>query len=75
MNVTRTVDWKKQLIALVKASGQEVIDRAEDLVGEGDLLIDISIWLRFPQDGVPTVEVTREYASENSFKVYGGESK
>lgn len=27
---------RKQLVELVKVSGQEVIDRAEDLVGEGD---------------------------------------
>ena len=61
--------WKEYLIDLVKASGQDVIDRAEDLVGQGELLTDITIWLRFPQDGFPTIEVTREYVCENSIEV------
>ena len=35
---------KEELIELVKASGQEIIDRAEDLVGDGDLITDFDIW-------------------------------
>ena len=67
-----TSDWKEKLVELVKASGQEVIN--DDIVGEGDLLDDISIWLRFPIDGVPTVEVTRGYACRAAFDVYTKES-
>ena len=36
-------EFRKQLVELVKASGQEVIDRAEDLVGEGDALSEFDI--------------------------------
>lgn len=60
---------REKLIKLVKASGQEVIDRAEDLVGDGDLIIDIDIWLRFPSDECPTIEVTRSHASKRAFDV------
>lgn len=62
---------KEQLVEIVKSLGQEVIDRAEDLVGEGDMLTDIDIWLRvpIPMDEIPTVEVTRGYGSKNSIKV------
>ena len=56
--------YNERLIEQVKALGQEVIDRAEDLVGEGDLITDFDIWLRFPQDSsFPTIEVTRSHAS------------
>lgn len=55
--------YNERLIEQVKALGQEVIDRAEDLVGEGDLIIDFDIWLRFPQGDFPTIETTRSYAS------------
>lgn len=39
-------EFRKQLVELVKASGQEVIDRAEDLVGEGDLIFDFGFRFR-----------------------------
>ena len=55
--------YKERLIEQVKALGQEVIDRAEDLIGDGDLIADFDIWLRFPQDAYPTIEVNRSHAS------------
>lgn len=60
---------REKLIELVKASGQEVIDRAEDLVGDGDLITDFDIWLRFPAGECPTVEVTRSHSSRKAFNV------
>lgn len=59
-------EFRNMLVEMVKASGQEVIDRAEELVGSGDLLTDFDIWLRFPLDngrvlGVPTIELTKSY--------------
>ena len=61
--------YREQLIELVKASGQEVIDRAEDLVGDGELMTEFTIQLLFPQDGVPTISTTREYVSKNAMEV------
>lgn len=59
-------DYRKQLVEMVKAAGQDVIDRAEDLVGNGDLLCGFDIWLRFPQGGdLPTIEVTKSYIPKN----------
>lgn len=62
-------EFRKQLVELVKASGQEVIDRAEDLVGEGDALSEFDIWLRFPSDSIPTIEVSKSYCSKNAITV------
>lgn len=61
--------YRQKLIELVKAAGQDVIDRAEDLVGNGDLICDFDIWLRFPKNGVPTIELTRSYLSKNSINI------
>ena len=61
--------YRQKLIEMVKAAGQDVIDRAEDLVGNGGLICDFDIWLRFPQDGVPTIELTRSYLSKNSIDI------
>ena len=61
--------YREQLIKLVKASGQEVIDRAEDLVGDGELMTEFTIQLLFPKDEVPTISTTREYVSKKSMEV------
>lgn len=73
-------EFRKNLVELVKASGQEVIDRAEDLVGEGDALSEFGIWLRFPMGetsiltGCPTVEVIKSYCSKNAIKLLTNEN-
>lgn len=66
--------FRELLVKMVKAAGQEVIDRAEDLVGNGDLISDFDIWLRFPTDGrmfsgCPTIEVTRGHCAKECYKV------
>lgn len=68
-------EFRKLLVNMVKASGQELIDRAEDLVGDGDLISGFDIWLRFPVDGnmmtgVPTIEVTRTHIAKKSCDVF-----
>ena len=61
---------RQKLVKLVKVAGQEVIDRAEDLVGEDiNFLTDFDIWLRFLDDGFPTVEVTRSHLVRNAYSV------
>lgn len=67
-------DFRKMLVEMVKASGQEVIDRAEDLVGNGDLITDFNIWIRFPTDGrmlsgCPEIEVTRSHIEKHAYEV------
>lgn len=65
-------DFRKRLVEMVKASGQEVIDRAEELVGDGDLITDFDIWLRFPisiDDYAATIEVTRSHLSRKAMDV------
>ena len=77
-------EFRNMLVETVKASGQEVIDRAEELVGSGDLLTDFDIWLRFPIDngrvsGVPTIELAKSYLSKEGMntiiKSYANDSK
>ena len=66
------MDYREKLTAMVKAAGQEVIDRAEDLVGNGDLITDFNIWLRFPQNELPTIEVSREHIVKRSIDFLKG---
>ena len=59
------------LIKMVKATGQELIDRAEELVGHPELITDFDIWLQFPQglDDVPKIEVSTSVVSRKAFDV------
>lgn len=54
-------NYREYLKALVKAAGKELIERADDLVGNGDLISSFDIWINFPQDSVPTIEVQRAH--------------
>ena len=69
--------YREKLIAMVKASGQELINRAEDLVGQGGHITDFNIWLRFPQGEfpTPTIEVTREHISTRAVNVLCPEAR
>lgn len=60
---------RERLIELVKAMGRELEHRAENLVGDTDGMTDFDIWLRFPMDSLPTIEVQRSIASKECFGV------
>ena len=62
MSVSHYTSRESQ-IANVKALGQEVIDRAEDIVGEGSQITDLDVWLHFPQGDMPSLEITRSHLS------------
>ena len=44
------IKYKEEMIQLIKASGQELINRAEDIVGQADLLTDLTIKFYFSTD-------------------------
>lgn len=56
-------DPRKRLIQEVKDCGQDLVDRAEDFVGNFDFMTDFSIDIRFRVTGkeAPTIEVNHEY--------------
>ena len=60
---------REEMVALVKAAGREVEQRAEDLVGNADGMTDLDIWLRFPLRESPQITVTRDYKSKECFDV------
>lgn len=67
----KSEEFRELLVEMVKSSGRELIDRAEDLVGNGDLISDFGIRISFPTDGrmlieVPIIEVTRSHISKKS---------
>lgn len=55
---------KEKLIEQVKMLGQEVIDRAEDIVGDNDFRCSLDVRLIFSHEGPPEIECTSTYMSK-----------
>ena len=67
-------EFKQSLVEMVKACGEELIERAEDLVGEADLLTDFDICISFPINnydftGVPSIDVASSCLSKKAMDV------
>lgn len=65
------IEFKDTLVNVVKAMGEELIERAEDLVGNADGMNDIDIYIRIPIDGyrfdgTPTIELSRSHLSKRA---------
>lgn len=54
---------KEILINMVKSAGQELIDRAEDFVGDTLWMTDVDIFINIPVnlDEVPYISVDKKY--------------
>ena len=58
------------MVELVKAAGQEVINRASDLVGDDfESCTEFDIVLSFPYEALPKITVRREHAIMNCYDV------
>lgn len=66
--------FKEQMVEMVKATGQELIDRAEELVGEGEGTTCFDIWLSFPcwngDISCPEIQVNHKYINRKGLDAY-----
>ena len=73
-------EFRAKLAELVRASGQELIDRADEIVGDTTLItgFDISIDFGFYEgrlETAPKITVNHEYISRNVIKVLSEKEK
>lgn len=57
-------EFRKYLASCVKASGEMIIEMAEDIVGETDNISDLSINIAFDyeyMDSIPEITITRSH--------------
>ena len=67
--------YRKHIIKMVKAAGEELAKNADKFVGNGDLTVHFKILLDFPQisDGeCPTITVTQQYVSDEATNIQLG---
>lgn len=63
-------NFQQKLIQAVKDAGQEIVDNAEDFVGSGSMLSDMTITIRFdPEHGMylPTIDVDKTYLCKRAY--------
>ena len=65
-------DHNERLIEMVKAAGQEIIDRAEEIVGNTERRVDFDITIDFPQDDAwaPTLTVYNKSILHKAATIY-----
>lgn len=61
------VDRREILINMVKSAGKEMIDRAEDFVGDTLWMTDFDIYISIPValDDLPSISVDKKYTPKS----------
>lgn len=64
------VDRREILINMVKSAGKEMIDRAEDFVGNTLWMTDLDIYISIPValDDLPSISVDKKYTPKSMFE-------
>ena len=60
-------DYLVSLTHNIQALARDLEELAPDLVGSAGLITNFEIHLKFPLDGLPTIELVREHFSKNYF--------
>lgn len=59
----------EMLADLIRGSAKDLIDMADQIAAvTNDGLTDFDIWLRFPNDGLPTIETSSSMISKNCYE-------
>lgn len=60
--------YRKELCKTIQDLAKDLIELAPDFVGDGDLICNFEIRLKFPLRGVPSIELIREHYSAEYHK-------
>ena len=66
------MDFREKLVAMIKSSGQELIDKADDLAGKGDGFTDFDIHITIMENGLvilPFIDVTTSRISKRGLDI------
>lgn len=68
-NLTEPNNYRNELVQQIKDAGQELIDRAEDMVSENtDMITDFNIHISFAQENYPLITFETEVFPKNHNK-------
>ena len=63
----KSEDYRSYLVKCVKATGQMIIDMADDIVGETDSMTNLALEVSFDQENrsVPEITITRMHLPDH----------
>lgn len=63
-------EYREYLVECIKATGQELIDRADTLIGKDlELIGDVHIDIDFRQNEFPRLSIATEVVNKNMFNI------
>lgn len=74
---TRSEDFRKKLADSVKDAGLDLVNNADEYVGETDLLSSMTITIRFDPTCsmfMPTINVDKDYICKSAYDRYSKET-
>lgn len=60
------IDGREKRIKQLKACGQTIIDRAEDIIGEYDMSIDFRVTIEIPCQAFPVIRAEKTFYSKEA---------
>lgn len=68
--VVKNRNYRDDLVEQIKAAGQELIDRADQMLGpEVDLISGFNIYISFGHGSIPEIDFTTTVLSKNNHKL------
>ena len=63
----KSEDYRSYLVECVKAAGQMIIDMADDIVGETDVMTNLALEVSFDQENrsIPEITITRTHLPDH----------
>ena len=63
----KSEDYRSYLVECVKTAGQTIINMADDIVGETDVMTNLALEVSFDQENrsIPEITITRTYLPDH----------
>ena len=61
-------DYRQKLVRMVEETGKYISENADKIINELDWKTDVTLWIRFNQKEVPTIEIQQEHAIVSCLK-------
>lgn len=66
-------DYRQKLVRMVEETGKYIFENADEIIDKLDWKTDITLWIRFSQQEVPTIEIQQEHAIVSCLKDWRAE--
>lgn len=67
-------DYRQKLVRMVEETGKYIFENADEIIDKLDWKTDITLWIRFRQQEVPTIEIQQEHAIVSCLKDWRAEA-